>query len=442
MSHANPAAARPSSFARAALAAPLLVLALIAPAKAQDVTALRQEVELLKQQLQRMEERLKGTEQTAASAQTQAANAQAQAAQKAAPASASAFNPAIGVVLDGRFGGFSRNPSGYRIPGFQLGEEASPGQRGFALGETELNFSASVDQWLYANLTVAVESDGTVGVEEAFVQSTALPYGFTAKAGRFFSGIGYLNEQHAHTWDFADQALPYRAFLNNQLSNDGAQLRWLAPTPFFLEFGAEAARGDSFPGGGAAKTAGVYTAFAHVGDDFNESTSWRAGVSHVRSKAEDRVTNDSTNTFRGRSNLTVLDAVLKWAPNGNPADTNVKLQGEYMFRNEQGQFNTLDYDGKAQGWYLQGVYQFAPKWQFALRHDELTANNSGAGVAGTVLETFGDTARRSSAALTFLTSEFGRFRAQYNYDQAGPTTDHQVFLQYTITLGAHGAHAY
>ena len=51
------------------------------------------------------------------------------------PASASAFNPAIGVVLDGRFGAFSRNPSGYRIPGFQLGEEASPGQRGFALGE-------------------------------------------------------------------------------------------------------------------------------------------------------------------------------------------------------------------------------------------------------------------------------------------------------------------
>ena len=144
----------------------------------------------------------------------------------------------------------------------------------------------------------------------------------------------------------------------------------------------------------------------------------------------------------GESPNIALNAVLKWAPNGNPADTNVKLQGEYMFRNEQGQFNTLDYDGKAQGWYLQGVYQFAPKWQFALRHDELTANNSGAGIAGTVLETFGDTARRSSAALTFLTSEFGRFRAQYNYDQAGPTTDHQVFLQYTITLGAHGAHAY
>ena len=83
---------------------------------------------------------------------------------------------------------------------------------------------------VFANLTLAFERDNTVGVEEGFLQPTALPYGFTVKAGRFFSGIGYLNEQHSHVWDFVDQPLPYMAFLNTQYDDEGVQVRWLAPT--------------------------------------------------------------------------------------------------------------------------------------------------------------------------------------------------------------------
>jgi hypothetical protein len=83
------------------------------------------------------------------------------------------------------------------------------------------------------------------------MQTTSLPAGFTLRAGRFFSGIGYLNEQHSHTWDFADQALPYRAFLNTQYDDDGIQLRWLAPTTQFIEFVHELFLGNAFPAGGA-----------------------------------------------------------------------------------------------------------------------------------------------------------------------------------------------
>jgi TolA-binding protein len=170
----------------ASLAAALLAT----PAVAQDLQTLRREMQDLKRQydaqlqkmqrdyesrLQQMEERLKAAESNAATANSRAADAQkaAEAAQQApapapapalpappaqvaAPAgagvspgtaaSASAFNPAIGVILDGRFGYFSQNPDTYRIPGVSLGDEARPGPRGFALGETEINFSANVDQ--------------------------------------------------------------------------------------------------------------------------------------------------------------------------------------------------------------------------------------------------------------------------------------------------------
>ena len=76
-------------------------------------------------------------------------------------------------------------------------------------------------------------------MEEAYIQTTALPGGITLKAGRFFSAIGYLNERHAHNWSFIDMPLPYRALLGVQYGDDGVQARWLVPAPIFLEVGGE-----------------------------------------------------------------------------------------------------------------------------------------------------------------------------------------------------------
>jgi hypothetical protein len=108
------------------------------------------------------------------------------------PASqASAFNPSIGVVLNGHLRAFSQNPNDYFIPGFALGDDTSPDTRGFSINESEVNFQASVDPYLYGNLTLAFEPNNTVSVEEGFIQTTSLPAGLTLRAGRFFSGIGW-----------------------------------------------------------------------------------------------------------------------------------------------------------------------------------------------------------------------------------------------------------
>ena len=151
--------------------------------------------------------------------------------------------------MNGQLGAFSQNPNDYFIRGFPLGDDTSPGTRGPSINESEVNFQANVDAYLFGNLTLAFEPNNTVSIEEAFMQTTSLPAGFTLRAGRFFSGIGYLNEQHSHNWDFADQALPYRAFLNTQYDDDGIQLRWLAPTTQFIELGHELFLGNAFPAG-------------------------------------------------------------------------------------------------------------------------------------------------------------------------------------------------
>jgi Sec-independent protein translocase protein TatA len=439
---------------------PAIALGLAAlPAQAQDAGAALQafrremdemrrlydsQIETLRREheakMRAMESRLKAAEDAAA----EAASTPPVAAAAGAPASESAFNPSIGVVLNGTFGAFTRNPDKYRIPGFALGEETGPGVRGFSLGESEITFSANIDHVLFGNLTISHPGGTEVELEEAFIQTTALPYGFTVKGGRFFSGIGYLNGQHAHTWDFADAPLPYRAMLANQYRDDGVQVRWLAPTDFFLEFGAEAFRGDSFPAGGARRNGvGAFSAFVHAGDDIGVESSWRAGASFLSTKARDRETGELPDLFTGKSNIAILDAVYKWAPDGNPTDRNFKLQGEYFFRREDGDFNGIAYVGTQQGFYVQGIYQFMPQWRTGLRYDRLWSSGVCPALAGTVLDNEGHVARRFSSMLEYNTSEFGRFRAQYNLDRSQPgKIDHQGLLQYTVNIGAHGAHLF
>jgi hypothetical protein len=145
--------------------------------------------------------------------------------------------------------------------------------------------------------------------------------------------------------------------------------------------------------------------------------------------------------------------VLKWAPNGNATATNVKLQGEYFRRTEAGSL-VFDSAGAAlasrlssrqSGWYAQAVYQFKPRWRFGLRHDEVRATGAldyGDAILFTAFDDSGHVNRRSSGMIDYSTSEFGRIRFQYNHDLSGPTVDHQLFLQYIVSIGAHGAHQF
>jgi hypothetical protein len=361
-----------------------------------------------------------------------------------------AFNPSIGLILGGTYGQLSQDPADYAIPGFSLGGESDPGSRGFALGESELDITANIDPDWYGVFIYSMAGDDTAGVENAYVQTTSLGHGLTLRGGRFFSGIGYMNEQHAHAWDFVDTALAYRAMLGTQYGDDGVQLRWLAPTDLFTEVGVELFNGGAFPAGGSANHGrGTATLYMHLGDDVGMSNSWRAGLSYLSAKSDGRESGDpdAPELYTGTSKLLIADFVWKWAPNGNSYDRNFKLQAEYLHSRNDGDFTpaggaALPYTKAANGWYLQGVYQFMPRWRVGLRHDQLHAADPGAAFAGTSLDTQGHSPKRDSLMVDFSNSEFSRLRLQYNRDQSQASTDNQWFLQYSMSLGAHGAHIF
>lgn len=368
-----------------------------------------------------------------------------------------AFNPAISLILDGKYTNFSNDSAPRDIPGFQLGAEAGGGEQGLALGESELNLQANIDDKFFAATTIAFGYDAgetETAVEEAYLQTLALPAGFTLKAGRFYSGVGYLNGIHSHATGFADDPLPYRALLNGRLADAGIQLNWTAPTILYAQFGIEAFSGNSFPAAGAGHDGvGTRTAFAKLGGDIDVSNSWLAGLSYVNSAVQGRSSGVAAEEsglnplFSGDSDTWIGSLVWKWAPYGNPRDRNFRLTAEYLDRHENGILDlngvSGDYRGDQRGYYLEGVYRFHPQWSAGLRYDRLSASNAVSSLLPpNILSEDKFDPRRLSAMVDFWNSEFSILRLQYVRDRSNPVNDNQFILQYIMSMGAHGAHNY
>ena len=170
-----------------------------------------------------------------------------------------------------------------------------------------------------------------------------------------------------------------------------------------------------------------------------------AGVSVFEAKATDQALQGADaqgqvfeRVFSGNTRVWVADALWKWAPNGNATRTSFKLQGEFLQSRRTGSLtNAADGtpvslgESRAQsGGYVQGVYQFLPGWRLGLRTERLDAGG-------------GATPTKQSAMLDFNASEFSRVRLQWAVDRSRQgTPDHQLILQYQMSLGAHGAHSY
>ncbi|MCH8958819.1 MAG: outer membrane beta-barrel protein [Proteobacteria bacterium] len=367
------------------------------------------------------------------------------------------FNPSISLILNGQYSAYSNRAEDFEISGFLIDDEAGPIAEGFSLDESELVISANIDDQYYGFVDVAfVEEAGggtEVELEEAYFQTLNLPSGLTVKGGKFFSSIGYHNVFHAHTWHFADAPLAYQAMLGTTFADTGLQLRWLAPMNRFLELGVEFFQGNSFPAANDGGNAGAYSVFVKTGGDIGISHSWKAGLSYLDYDALDRDGGEALAdlTFAGEGDLFIADFVWKWAENGNPRSRNFIIQSEYLQRDEHGQVDFFNgvanesgpYDLRQSGFYLQGIYQFRPRWRVGLRYDRLSSSNQLPALSVvTPLSDDGRNPRRLTAMVDFSNSEFSRLRLQFSRDESSADSDTRVLLQYVMSIGAHGAHQF
>ena len=479
-----------------------------APATAadDDLQALRAEIAQMKaayeQRIAALESRLANAEPLSASklAQPAAENGQntpstVENRRNPSPGLATGFNPQISVILDGVYYRDGRKHQGQRrlerivaINQAQAPTEHGHGEleSGFNLRASELIFSAAVSPYFDANLKMTVASGGDVDLEEAYFDTRALPAGLKLRAGKFQSGIAYLNAQHPHQWDFVDQNLAYRSLFGEHGLNDtGLRLEWVPKTgSWYSLFGLEmlqgkeqlfATAGEATPSGradGAAlaeTTAGqlasakrgprlttLYAKFApELGDrhalQFGVWGAWAKQHQEIHDHSEEDAAN-AVQALQGRSRLWGSDWVYKYDAARQGGWGNVKLVAEYLRAikdlkiafDEQGERLGQKREFVQDGFYLQGNYGFLPFWQAGLRYDATGLTNEINGPGGRLSAM--DPSHRWTFALARELTEFSRFRLQFSKArlrvEGARENLNEVYLQYQHSLGAHGAHLF
>ena len=156
----------------------------------QDIEALRKEIQTMRSEYEnrilKMEEKLAEMETEASQAKTTYSKSKDSAYPSRVIYNRN-LNPSIGAILGGRFAAFSSDED--EIPGFVLGHEGERGAEGISLGETEFNFSTSVDDKFYGHITTALADHGDgveIELEEAYVETLpglGLPAGASDKNG-------------------------------------------------------------------------------------------------------------------------------------------------------------------------------------------------------------------------------------------------------------------
>ena len=295
-------------------------------------------------------------------------------------------------------------------------------------------------------------------LENAWVQTRSLPKGLQVRLGRFASQIGYLNELHPHTDDFAERPLLYRGFLGGHWYDDGLRMNWTAPTPFYLRLGAEVFGGKKLvPDANTESGKRVSTLNLKVGNDLGRSSSWQWGLStlnnqrttHLEEHDDHGHASDHSHAarFTGQR-MHISDLVWKWSPQGNNRNQQVRVNWEYAQVSRI--HPQLDPSLKHAASSVGAVWRFHPSWEVGARTDFARVHL--AELDGGDVEVLQGRLKENAIMLAYKPSHKQTLRLQLTQQSArNGDADHPVFahpakrsiqLQYVVAFGAHGAHAY
>ncbi len=369
----------------------------------------------------------------------------------------------MNISFDGQFA--LAYSSDRNLDKLEVGDH-DPLQRGFNARNLELALDGAVDPYFegFANIVLKLNNDNQteIEVEEAFLQTTDLPWGLQVKAGQFFSAFGRINPTHPHTWDFADDPLVNGLFLGSDgLRGVGAQIAWTVPVSWYSQFilGVQNGRGNT---GFSFRNPGVDGTFfgrlttdreARGLQDFVYVPRWENSFDLSPSQT---VLGGISGAFGSnetgadaRTQIYGADFLYKWkSPRAEGGFPFVKWQTEGMYRRfEAGRGIDQSFPVAETfhdwGMYSQIVWGFKKGWTAGLRGDYLHMQGSA------FTDDFERQSReRLSADLTWYPTEFSKLRLQYNHDYleeddffAARQAD-SIFFQFEFILGAHGAHKF
>ena len=335
-----------------------------------------------------------------------------------APASLSAFNPAIGMALDSAY-----------MQGVAKGA--------FSFRAAELGLEAPVDPYLKGWGVITGSPDG-FEVEEAAGETTALPYGLTARGGRFFASFGRLAHFHDHELPVVERPRSLDSFIGGETRADGAELSWLAPAGVYInatagvydKMGAE--NGRVADGESLRPSQLTYLGRVETSLELGENHTVDAGASCAYTPRRIAADNTGSVTARhGARTLSGVDLTYRYQPSAGGL-YNGLVWGTEVMRNDELSIDeaTALPAGRhtAYGGYSYLQLKAGLKWRPGVMIDisqELGAPS---------IET-----RTATAFVTYDVTEFQRLRLEYSdasTNHGGPS-ERRLGLQWTIVIGKH-----
>jgi len=393
------------------------------------------------------------------------------------PFSQKSFIPDISFIFDFAFinrdvenGDFTQ----LTIPGFSHnhsheGHTHTVLKNGFNVSYGELALYSAVDPYFDLFTTFHL-SEHSFEIEEVYIRTQKLPYGFQLKLGKFLSGFGRLNSMHAHYWSFFENPLIYKGiFGDHGLLEKGVQINWVAPTDLYILFGFEALAGENencFGRDGFemtsnedngiikiddSKFANSFTFYIKSSIDVGELTVLY-GASFVKGKARFNHFEDETpHGFYGDTGILGFDITAKYFIDSYKY---LSFQSEYIGRKMSGtkylseselqRVNSISFDKKQSGIYSQFVFRFHKLWRTGIRYDKIFKNDA---VISNISSSLSDKLSRLSLMFEYSPTEFSRIRVQYNnnryqYLDSSLKNNSEFILNLNFSIGAHGAHSF
>jgi hypothetical protein len=366
----------------------------------------------------------------------------------------SEFNPAIGLVGETLFSYRSRDSA-------ETGSER-PGGFDIFQRSVELDIAAAVDPFAKAyaviNATADAETgEATIGVEEAALQTTSLPWNLELKAGRFFGEFGKLSYIHDHELPFVNRPLVLDQYIGGESRTDGAQLSWLPPLPHYMS--VVAGVGNGFGGDsplnnpGLYRTLGGFNYYGRVSTyfDITPNIQLETGISGL--------VNPTTHDRGGDDAFVGPNGVLLTEKQRQVAGLDVKLSYVPLREN---QFQRLDWGTEVLASHSR--YLFDPDSSLAtggtLSGDEFHRSIGAMGLysyvtykwhrqwsAGFLFDYVQDAANHNvesfaySPYITWALSHWNQIRLQYTHTEhnalSGLKSDDAIYIQWAWIIGSH-----
>lgn len=304
----------------------------------------------------------------------------------------------------------------------------------FALQEMETRFTAVVDPFWTADLTVSISpsEDPDAGteygteVEMARLLYRNAPRGFGLKIGKDHLDFGKASPLHSHARPFVDSPLGISAFLGDEsVPFTGLEVAWNAPLPWFSEVLAYVSNADAEFFDEASRDPAYGFRMTNLWDTSDASTLELgfSGLHGPQARPDVGLTGPNWQAYGA-------DLTWKWVSPTRSQGPAVYLTNELLIPDPDGK------EGSPLGFYSILQYRFRRNWWLGLTGS--IAQDVPATDGGLV------TMREAKANLTLAPSEFSavRFEVRYQEELDGSNNDLSGAVQFNFTMGSHPAHAY